>query len=127
MKTTKGFTLVELMIGVAIVGILGAVGYPAYGEYVKMAKRSDAMRALLSEERRLEEFYLNNDTYKGFAVASATSPQGYYKIKISDETAFVYLLTATRDPADDDDCKTFTYNQLGEKKATGSDKDNCWN
>lgn len=126
-KLNQGFTLIELMIVVSIIGILGAVGYPAYGEYVKIGKRADAMRTLLAEQRRIELFYNNNDTYAGFAVADGVSDEGFYTIALSDETAFVYKLTATRSPADDDECKTFTLNQLGEKGATGTKASECWN
>lgn len=127
MKNNKGFTLVELMIVVLIIGILGAVGYPAFGEYVKVAKRADAIDTLLTEQGRMESFYLNNDTYVGAAVASATSPEGYYTVAVSGQTAFAYLLTATRSPASDDpECLTLTLNQLGVKGATGSDAANCW-
>jgi len=130
MKTTKGFTLVELMVVVAIMGILGAVGYPAYGEYVKKAKRADAIDTMLTEASRLEEFYLNNDSYVGAVVLSTTSPKGYYTIALSGADAYAYLLTATRSPADDSECTALTLNQLGQKGASGSVGDvtpeDCW-
>lgn len=123
----RGFTLIELMIVIAIIGILAAVGYPSYASYVKKAQRADAIHALLVESGRLEEFYLNADTYAGFAVASADSPEGFYKIELTgDATAFVYLLTATRTPANDPGCVTFTYDQRGVKAATGTEAVDCW-
>jgi len=127
MKNNKGMTLIELMIVVTIIGILGAVGYPAFGEYVKAAKRADGMKALLTEAASLENFYINNDTYDGAAVTSGTSPEGFYTIVLSDEDNFVYKLTATRTPSSEDpECLTLTLNQLGQKGATGSDASNCW-
>lgn len=126
MKKNKGFTLVELMVVVAIMGILASVAYPKYTHYVIKAKRSDAKEALLIEEGRMEEFYQNNDTYIGAAVASADSPDGYYKIALSGTTLFGYLLTATRTPADDPECLTLTLDQLGQRKATGTLGDECW-
>ncbi len=121
-NSNRGFTLIELMIVIAIVGILAGVGYPAYANYVKKAQRADAIHALLTESGRMEEYYLNNDTYVGFAE-NADSPEGYYKIALSAETAFGYLLTATRTPDNDPECSTLTYNQLGEK---GGESADCW-
>ncbi len=124
----RGFTLIELMIVIAIVGILAAVGYPAYANYVKKAQRADAIHALLVESGRMEEFYLNSSTYVGAAVASADSPEGHYKIALTaaKTTAFAYELTATRSPANDAPCKVFTYDQLGTKDNTGSEGSDCW-
>ena len=124
-KNSRGFTLVELMIVVAIIGILAAVGYPSYQNSVMKAQRADAIDALLVEAGRIEEYYLINDTYDGttaFAVAnSGDSAEGFYKISVSGVTDFAYLLTATRTPATDPDCPTLTLNQLGAKAPAA-----CW-
>jgi len=55
MKKVKGFTLVELMIVVAIIGILASVGYPAYTNAVKKGNRADGIDSLLSLAGRMEE------------------------------------------------------------------------
>ncbi len=127
-RGSRGMTLVELMVVVVVIGILGAIAYPAFQAYGISATRADAKVALWKEAGRLEEFYLNSDTYNGAAVSSATSPEGYYSIAVSGGTAFVYLLTATRiDTTADPECLTLTLNQLGEEKSSGSaTAADCW-
>lgn len=74
MKTQKGFTLVELMIVVVIVGILASIGIPAYGSYVLRGKLTEASTELAGMRVRLEQYYQDNRTYIGFdctAVADA--------------------------------------------------------
>lgn len=74
MKLQKGFTLVELMVVVAIVAILAGIGIPAYSDYMQRGKLAEAMTELAGMRVRLEQFYQDNRTYVGFdctAVANA--------------------------------------------------------
>ena len=127
MKKLRGFTLVELMIVIAIVGILAAVGYPAYTSSVKKGNRADGIDSLLSLAGRMEEYYLNNDTYVGATVANANSSDGLYTLEISAADGFTYTLTATPVTADAD-CGNLTLNSLGQKGVTaaGATVDSCW-
>lgn len=65
-----GFTLIELMIVVAIVGILAAIAWPAYQNYVESARRADAQGALMSLANAMERFHTTNRTYAGASVGS---------------------------------------------------------
>ena len=128
MKTNnKGMTLVELMITVAIIGILGSVAYPAYTHYAKKAQCSDGMNTLQELAGFMEEFYMNQDTYAGAPVAKTVSDEGFYNISITTQTAFLYTLTAT--PVDTNEM-TLTLDSLGQKGESGggatSPAASCW-
>jgi type IV pilus assembly protein PilE len=133
----NGFTLIELMIAVAIVGILAAIAIPSYTAYVKRANRTDATRTLSSIAQALERCYSQNFTYAGCAAAASpvTSPQGYYTIVVNvvpaaPPTPESYNLTATPLAApqtQDTACATFTVDSTGKQTATpaGNTK-TCW-
>ena len=116
-----------LLVVVAIIGILGAVAYPAYTDAVKKGNRADAIDSLLSLSGRMEEFYMNNDTYAGATInAGGTGTVGsnmtsddLYTLSITSQTAFAYTVAATP-KGSDAECTTLTYNSLGVKGATGT-------
>lgn len=62
-KISNGFTLIELMIVIAIVGVLAAIALPAYQDYAKKARRADAMGGLLNIQLSLEKWRANNASY----------------------------------------------------------------
>lgn len=109
MLTTKGFTLIELMIAVAIVGILAGIAYPSYQESVRASRRADAKGALLGFANAMERYYTENNSYEGAGagggntgiptIFSTTSPVGggaaFYSLTISAATARTYTLLAT--------------------------------
>lgn len=72
-KQETGFSLLELMIAVAIVGIISAVVYPSYREYIIDARRVDAQQALLSFANAMERFKIANSTYAGAASGGANT------------------------------------------------------
>ena len=129
-KKTRGFTLIELMIVIAILGILASIGYPAYTSYVKKGNRADAIASLLALKGRMEEYYMNNDSYTGADVAtlmgSTQSQEGHYTLSFSGTPdAYGYKLVATANGSDPE-CLTLTLDSLGQKGATGSDPTSCW-
>jgi type IV pilus assembly protein PilE len=66
---SRGFTLIELMITVAVVGILGAIAYPSYTDYVRRSRISEATGDLSATRVRLEQFYQDNRHYGSTAAA----------------------------------------------------------
>ncbi len=84
LKKHQGFTLIELMIVVLIVGILGAIAYPNYSDYVLKSRRSDGMDALTSAMQKQEMFYANNAAYGTLAEIGADnrSLEEYYAISV---------------------------------------------
>ena len=70
-RKSAGFTLIELMIVVAIVGILAAVAYPSYIDSVRKGKRAEARAALTSLLQQQERYFTQNNTYETFAVGAA--------------------------------------------------------
>jgi type IV pilus assembly protein PilE len=135
-KRSFGFTLIELMITVAIIGILAAIAVPAYSKYVIQGKRSDAKAALLSAQLAQEKYRANNTTYATTLAAAgiaATSPGGYYTIDLSGTpTASAYKITAApKTPFADSDCGTFAVNKDGKTtsdtgQTTAAKVTECW-
>ena len=85
-RAAKGFTLVEVLIVVAIIGLLAAVAMPSYQSYVQKSRRSDAKSALMDAANRQQQFLLNRGTYTtnmrdlGYAADPANSPDNFYQI-----------------------------------------------
>lgn len=123
----SGFTLVELMIVVAIIGILASIGYPAYVENARTTKRSAAQAELMEAASLLERFFTENNTYVGGALSFTQSPRtgtaAYSLTLVQAATTFTVTATPTGGQSVDK-CGTLTYNQAGAKTATGTGT--CW-
>jgi type IV pilus assembly protein PilE len=130
-KGKKGFTLVELMIVIAIVAILVALALPSYGAYIRKAKRGEAEQLLMNWANMQEIWRANNPTYADEGdIAVPTHDE--YTFTVTGETASTYILTA--DPTGDQvydkdkgkDCDPLTLNESGTKGPVHSSVTYCW-
>ncbi|MBV1889074.1 MAG: type IV pilin protein [Proteobacteria bacterium] len=131
-RSIRGFTLIELMIVLAIVALLASVGYPAYQESIQKSRRADAKIALVKAAASEERWFTTNNAYTSNAsnVGGALSPEGFYDVTVIAST-LAYALTVTANGAqlDDTDCRTFTITQTGLKSSTDSASaasTECW-
>ena len=92
-RMQRGFTLIEVMITVAIVGILTAVALPAYSDYVTRSRLSEAFTVLGAAQPAAEQYWANGRKYVDFANFPATTPNFSYAL--SNASASTYTLTAT--------------------------------
>jgi type IV pilus assembly protein PilE len=132
-KQTRGFTLIELMIVIAILAIIVAFAWPSYLEHVRKSRRAEGTVHLLELADRMERYYSDQGTYAGATLGPAeadlyvaVSENGYYNLAITVQDNVSFTVTAaptTKGNQDDDTCGTFTLTSTGLTSADGS---KCW-
>jgi type IV pilus assembly protein PilE len=132
-KKTHGFTLIELMIVIAILSIIVAVGYPSYMEHVKKSRRAEGMGQLLELADRMERAYSDRGTYPTniSEVYVATTDNGLYTLSIVTANNVSFTVSATPTSVkgqNTDKCHTFTMTSLGDKSVSGGSlgTGDCW-
>ena len=140
-RLQSGFTLIEILITVAIIGIVAAIAVPGYTQYITKANRTDAMNFLSEVAGEQQRYFSQNNVYAsdmsdlGYGGDETYgSPEGHYVISItvpaSPAPATSYTLSATPATdgrqADDAECEVFTLSSNGLKANTGGTNSNCW-
>jgi len=133
MNKATGFSLIELMIVVIIVGILMAISVPAYQGYVMRSHRTDAHSSLLDIAARQERFVAQNvvayttELVDDLNLADANSSEGYYTLAVSNApcaniaNCYTIIATAVGNQANDTDCPAINYDSAGRKTPAA-----CW-
>lgn len=132
----KGFTLIEVLITVAIIGIIGGIAYPSYLDSLRKGFRTDATESLMRLAIAQEKFYIQNGTYTteisaatGLNNGSTESSNNYYTLKAEKgssgdiKTSFKLTATAKGSQAKDTYCAVFNIDSKGQRTGTNTD---CW-
>ena len=132
-KRERGFTLLELMIVVAVIGILAAIAYPTFIDQVRKSRRADAKASLQALQLNQEKWRANHVSFTPTLAnvwTGTDSKEGFYTLAITAASGNAHNATATPKAGTDqaqDRCGTFAINQTG-PNGTGAyaDVDGCW-
>jgi len=131
---SNGFTLIELMVTVAVVAILGTIAMVTYTKQIQKSRRTDARSAVLDLAGREEKLFSTTNAYSstasdlGYGAFPATVGSGYYQVTVTvpnPPISYVITATAVGTQLKDTSCATLTVDQLGSQNSTGGGTD-CW-
>ncbi len=133
----NGFTLVEAMIVVVIIGILASIAYPSYLEHIRKARRADAQASLMELAQFMERYYTSSGRYLDangdpptlpFVESPKDGSTKYYDLSLNGAQASTYtLVAAPKGAMTGDDCGSMAISHTGAKSSTGAlPTDSCW-
>ena len=134
LKKNTGFTLIEVMIVVLIVGVLSSIAFSNYGDSVVNSRRTDARTAILNTATTLEKCVAIYGSYNNAGCSigngdSIDSPEKYYTVKVT-AAARTFTLTASavggKSQDRDTDCTSMTMDNLGAQSGSGAHPETCW-
>ncbi len=128
-RVQQGFTLIELMITIVVIGILASIAYPSYTQYMLQARRAEAQSDMLKIQLGLEKWRANNNAYSSTLADVFSGTNTYYTYTITGTSGSAYIINATaitgksqvNDVAGSTSCTPLTLNQSGTKGPTA-----CW-
>lgn len=123
MNKPQGFTLIEVMIVVAIIGILASIAYPSYQEHLRSARRTAAQGCLMEQTHAIERYYSANLTYVGANLPACPGDViAFYNVAAAGLAQSTYTLTASPTGAQAGDrCGNMTVNHQGTRTPA-----ECW-
>ena len=129
-RSNRGFTLIEIMIVIAIIGIVLTISIPSYNEYVKKGRRAEVVALLSEQAQSLERFYTKNNVYTGITGLSAGNDFYTLTPTITDQTFLLTVARKTGTAMATDKCGDFTLTNTGVRSmnnaTTGLTTKDCW-
>jgi type IV pilus assembly protein PilE len=132
-QTSRGFSLLELMIVVAVIAVLSAIALPSYRQYVLRSHRTDATQALQDLASREENYFFSNSAYtatlSNLGYNNATLPSADYQVQVAAASSTDYTVQATPigTQTKDTACKQFSLNHAGQQTSQGTATGpTCW-
>ena len=141
MRKQQGFTLMELLIAIAIVGVLAAIAFPSYTAYIQRGYRAEARSALAEAQQFMERYYAANSRYTDGSgnppdlpqrlqtvPEGAAEAQARYVLSVSDAKSNSYTLKAALGAGYQDPCGDFTltHENVKGRSGEGMSVEDCW-
>lgn len=126
-RRQAGFSLIELMIVVAVIGILTAIAWPSYVEHVRTSRRAEAKSALLAAAQCMERFNTTNQTFVGGPANCPLPNSDFYNLNYQNVAQNTFTITAQPVSGQSTDvCGQLGLNQAGARTNDGPPGGACW-